>query len=187
MVLMLLCHVSLQTEASGYWVYETVAWEGERHPTDRKSRHSHPRGVPTVQEAGQWALSGRAGHQGFTQTKTWLLQIEMECLDRMGGFPFHILLWRCPLNHPWAVQSEWTWYHMMKNCLTRLVYVHKTYWTFPQIMREILEHKIKIYEFPETDDEEENKLVKKIKVWHTRTASSCKHHACTNELSLFNC
>lgn len=31
-------------------------------------------------------------------------------------------------------------------------------------MREILEHKIKIYEFPETDDEEENKLVKKIKV-----------------------
>ncbi|KAF3839595.1 hypothetical protein F7725_018312 [Dissostichus mawsoni] len=32
-----------------------------------------------------------------------------------------------------------------------------------QIMREILEHKIKIYEFPETDDEEENKLVKKIK------------------------
>ncbi|KAJ4930588.1 hypothetical protein JOQ06_024897 [Pogonophryne albipinna] len=33
-----------------------------------------------------------------------------------------------------------------------------------QIMREILEHKIKIYEFPETDDEEENKLVKKIKL-----------------------
>lgn len=33
-----------------------------------------------------------------------------------------------------------------------------------QIMREIQEHKIKIYEFPETDDEEENKLVKKIKV-----------------------
>lgn len=31
-------------------------------------------------------------------------------------------------------------------------------------MREIQEHKIKIYEFPETDDEEENKLVKKIKV-----------------------
>lgn len=33
-----------------------------------------------------------------------------------------------------------------------------------QIMREIQEHKIKIYEFPETDDEEENRLVKKIKV-----------------------
>uniref|UniRef100_A0A671RGZ7 Septin n=2 Tax=Sinocyclocheilus anshuiensis TaxID=1608454 RepID=A0A671RGZ7_9TELE len=32
-----------------------------------------------------------------------------------------------------------------------------------QIMREILEHKIKIYEFPETDDEEENKIVKTIK------------------------
>uniref|UniRef100_A0A8C1SZX5 Septin n=2 Tax=Cyprininae TaxID=2743694 RepID=A0A8C1SZX5_CYPCA len=32
-----------------------------------------------------------------------------------------------------------------------------------QIMREIQEHKIKIYEFPETDDEEESKLVKKIK------------------------
>lgn len=31
-------------------------------------------------------------------------------------------------------------------------------------MKEIQEHKIKIYEFPETDDEEENKLVKKIKV-----------------------
>uniref|UniRef100_A0A2K6BMS7 Septin n=1 Tax=Macaca nemestrina TaxID=9545 RepID=A0A2K6BMS7_MACNE len=33
-----------------------------------------------------------------------------------------------------------------------------------QIMKEIQEHKIKIYEFSETDDEEENKLVKKIKV-----------------------
>ncbi|CAB1320752.1 unnamed protein product [Coregonus sp. 'balchen'] len=32
-----------------------------------------------------------------------------------------------------------------------------------QIMREITEHKIKIYEFPETTDEEENKMVKKIK------------------------
>ncbi len=31
-------------------------------------------------------------------------------------------------------------------------------------MREIQEHKIKIYEFPETDDEEESKIVKKIKV-----------------------
>lgn len=33
-----------------------------------------------------------------------------------------------------------------------------------QIMREIQEHKIKIYEFPETGDEEENRLVRKIKV-----------------------
>ncbi|KAG3283372.1 SEPT7-like, partial [Ictidomys tridecemlineatus] len=32
-----------------------------------------------------------------------------------------------------------------------------------QIMKEIQEHKIKIYEFPETENEEENKLVKKIK------------------------
>uniref|UniRef100_A0A8C7PPM2 Septin n=1 Tax=Oncorhynchus mykiss TaxID=8022 RepID=A0A8C7PPM2_ONCMY len=32
-----------------------------------------------------------------------------------------------------------------------------------QIMREITEHKIQIYEFPETNDEEENKMVKKIK------------------------
>ncbi|XP_020781633.2 LOW QUALITY PROTEIN: septin-7, partial [Boleophthalmus pectinirostris] len=32
-----------------------------------------------------------------------------------------------------------------------------------QIMREIQEHKIKIYEFPETDDEEEMKFVRKIK------------------------
>ncbi|XP_050564717.1 septin-7 [Cygnus atratus] len=32
-----------------------------------------------------------------------------------------------------------------------------------QIMKEIQEHKIKIYEFPETDDEEESKIVKKIK------------------------
>uniref|UniRef100_A0A673A9S0 Septin n=1 Tax=Sphaeramia orbicularis TaxID=375764 RepID=A0A673A9S0_9TELE len=32
-----------------------------------------------------------------------------------------------------------------------------------QIMREIQEHKIKIYEFPDTDDEEEMKMVRKIK------------------------
>ncbi|KAL4674915.1 hypothetical protein H8959_018849 [Pygathrix nigripes] len=33
-----------------------------------------------------------------------------------------------------------------------------------QIIKEIQEHKIKIYEFPETDDEEENKRAKKIKL-----------------------
>uniref|UniRef100_H2ZTT8 Septin-7 n=1 Tax=Latimeria chalumnae TaxID=7897 RepID=H2ZTT8_LATCH len=32
-----------------------------------------------------------------------------------------------------------------------------------QIMKEIHEHKIKIYEFPDTDDDEDNKVVKKIK------------------------
>jgi septin 7 len=30
-------------------------------------------------------------------------------------------------------------------------------------VKEIQEHKIKIYEFPETDNEEENKLVNRIK------------------------
>lgn len=33
-----------------------------------------------------------------------------------------------------------------------------------QIMKEIQEHKIKIYEFPETDDEEEMKMIRRIKV-----------------------
>lgn len=47
-----------------------------------------------------------------------------------------------------------------------------------QIMREIAEHKIKIYEFPETDDEEENRLVKKIKVLtsHPVTLNTQKSH-----------
>lgn len=31
-------------------------------------------------------------------------------------------------------------------------------------MKEIQEHKIKIYEFPETDDEEEMKMIRRIKV-----------------------
>lgn len=31
-------------------------------------------------------------------------------------------------------------------------------------MKEIQDHKIKIYEFPDTDDEEEMKMVRKIKV-----------------------
>lgn len=35
---------------------------------------------------------------------------------------------------------------------------------FPQIMKEIQEHKIKIYEFPDTEDDEDNKLIRKIKV-----------------------
>lgn len=44
-------------------------------------------------------------------------------------------------------------------------------------MREIAEHKIKIYEFPETDDEEENRLVKKIKVWtRHNNKSACKSY-----------
>lgn len=47
-------------------------------------------------------------------------------------------------------------------------------------MREIAEHKIKIYEFPETDDEEENRLVKKIKVLtsHPATHNTQKSHCC---------
>ena len=49
-------------------------------------------------------------------------------------------------------------------------------------MREITEHKIKIYEFPETDDEEENKIVKKIKVWFL-PMRSCAH---TYTLLLFS-
>lgn len=44
------------------------------------------------------------------------------------------------------------------------IYTFTTLLLSVQIMREIQEHKIKIYEFPETDDEEENRLVKKIKV-----------------------
>lgn len=31
-------------------------------------------------------------------------------------------------------------------------------------MKEIQEHKIKIYEFPDVDEDEDNKLVRKIKV-----------------------
>ena len=33
-----------------------------------------------------------------------------------------------------------------------------------QILNEIAQHKIKIYEFPECDDEEENKVQKKLRV-----------------------
>ena len=38
-----------------------------------------------------------------------------------------------------------------------------------QILNEIAQHKIKIYEFPECDDEEENKIQKKLRV--SRAAS----------------
>lgn len=54
-------------------------------------------------------------------------------------------------------------------------------------MREIQEHKIKIYEFPETDDEEENRLVKKIKVCpsparstHQIVSSAPSHYSSIN-------
>lgn len=33
-----------------------------------------------------------------------------------------------------------------------------------KIMKEIQEHKIKIYEFPDTEDDEDSKLIRKIKV-----------------------
>lgn len=46
--------ISSQTETSGHRVHEAVARESQCHPTDRQSRHSHSRGMPTVQEAGQW-------------------------------------------------------------------------------------------------------------------------------------
>jgi len=36
--------------------------------------------------------------------------------------------------------------------------------SIPQIMKEIQEHKIKIYEFPDTEDDEDSKLIRRIKV-----------------------
>lgn len=44
----------------------------------------------------------------------------------------------------------------------------------PQIMKEIQEHKIKIYEFPDTEDEEDNKLIRKIKVMDRTSSYSFK-------------
>ncbi|MEQ2202055.1 Septin-7 [Xenoophorus captivus] len=41
-----------------------------------------------------------------------------------------------------------------------------------QIMKEIQEHKIKIYEFPDTEDDEDNKLIRKIKVINNSLFSS---------------
>lgn len=42
--------------------------------------------------------------------------------------------------------------------------LHSDFFVLCQIMKEIQEHKIKIYEFPDTEDEEDNKLIRKIKV-----------------------
>lgn len=51
-----------------------------------------------------------------------------------------------------------------RGVITKYEFVQQITCFWFQIMKEIQEHKIKIYEFPETDDEEENKIVKKIKV-----------------------
>lgn len=48
----MLCFI-LQTETFGHRVHETVAREGQHHPTDCQSGYPHPRRVPTVQETGQ--------------------------------------------------------------------------------------------------------------------------------------
>ncbi len=47
------CMFFHQTETFGHRVYETVAWEGQHHPTDCQSRYPDSRRVPTVQETGQ--------------------------------------------------------------------------------------------------------------------------------------
>lgn len=52
-------------------------------------------------------------------------------------------------------------------------------------MREIQEHKIKIYEFPETGDEEENRLVKKIKVPPHVCDAQSGSQTCFNVTTLF--
>lgn len=53
-----------------------------------------------------------------------------------------------------------------------------TFFCCLQIMKEIQENEIKIYEFPETEDEEEMKMVKKIKVT-PRTHTDTLHLTCT--------
>ena len=46
----------------------------------------------------------------------------------------------------------------------------------PQIMKEIQEHKIKIYEFPDTEDDEDSKLIRKIKVQQGTVECSRAEH-----------
>lgn len=43
-------------------------------------------------------------------------------------------------------------------------------------MKEIQEHKIKIYEFPDTEDDEDNKLIRKIKVMDRTVFTSFIEH-----------
>ena len=49
-------------------------------------------------------------------------------------------------------------------------------------MKEIQEHKIKIYEFPDTEDDEDNKLIRKIKVMDN-TVLLVKLDLCTSDWS----
>uniref|UniRef100_A0A3Q3AY54 Septin n=1 Tax=Kryptolebias marmoratus TaxID=37003 RepID=A0A3Q3AY54_KRYMA len=44
-----------------------------------------------------------------------------------------------------------------------------------QIMKEIQEHKIKIYEFPDTEDDEDNKLIRKIKFPLRQSKDDCNY------------
>lgn len=53
-----------------------------------------------------------------------------------------------------------------------------------QIMKEIQDHKIKIYEFPDTEDEEDNKLIRKIKVLHSAVSILPVSLGCPVDLSL---
>lgn len=49
------------------------------------------------------------------------------------------------------------------------------FFVFLQILNEIAQHKIKIYEFPDCDDEDENKHQKKLKVCVVSTYVLSRH------------
>lgn len=76
----------------------------------------------------------------------------------------------CPLIAAHKIASELPLYggfSCVVNFILITLFLH-------QIMKEIQEHKIKIYEFPDTEDDEDNKLIRKIKVIdHTFFFSFC--------------
>ena len=58
-----------------------------------------------------------------------------------------------------SVTYKFNWNCCNVSCIVCTFYV-----CLLQILNEIAQHKIKIYEFPDCDDEEENRLQKKLKV-----------------------
>jgi len=72
-----------------------------------------------------------------------------------------VMFWSCTF---YPIISYWWWSRLCFTVYQQAASVHTVICLFFQIMNEITQHKINIYEFPNCADEEENKMMRKLKV-----------------------
>lgn len=168
-----LCHCS---ELSGWtgnqlWIWLAICWpfgelhvpargvEASRHLMDSGSQYEAPWRISVCSSV--WSPWTSSSWRDFMTKSMSFLSLQKPTLWPQKNASCLKNRYLCV--HEWHAQLFVAKMSILEKYVWRNV-VYIDYFPSCQIMKEIQEHKIKIYEFPDTEDEEDNKLIRKIKV-----------------------